>query len=188
MHFILRATKPGGKMNSLSEIYFTTQYRLFPVVEEEIGEITEKMKEFLLLLEAIRPSRYMTDALRWCGFGRPMKDREKILRAFFMKSIYDFPTTKVLIENLETNPSLRYLCGWEYRGEVPSESTFSRAFNVFAEEKILEEVHAVLIQENYKEKLVGHSSIDSTAIEGREKACREKKLKSGGKKETRTQK
>ena len=162
-------------MNSLSEIYFTTQSYLFPVVEEEIGEITEKMKEFLLLLEAIRPSRYMTDALRWCGFGRPMKDREKILRAFFMKSIYDFPTTKVLIENLETNTSLRYLCGWEYRGEVPSESTFSRAFTVFAEEKILEEVHAVLIQENYKEKLVGHSSIDSTAIEGREKACREKK-------------
>ena len=84
-------------MNSLSEIYFTTQNYLFPVVEEEFGEITGKMKEFLLLLEAIRPSRYVTDALRWCGLGRPMKDREKILRAFFMKSIYDFPTTKVLI-------------------------------------------------------------------------------------------
>ena len=68
-------------MNSLSEIYFTTERYLFPMVEEEIGEISEKMKEFLLLLEAIRPSRYVMDALRWCGLGRPMKDREKILRA-----------------------------------------------------------------------------------------------------------
>ena len=162
-------------MNSLSEIYFTTERRLFPVLEEEIGELTGKMKEFLRLVEVIRPGRYVTNALRWCGLGRPMKDREKILRAFFMKSIYDFPTTKVLIENLKTNPSLRYLCGWEYRRSVPSEATFSRAFSAFTSERILEDVHAVLIQENYEEKLVGHASTDSTAIEGRERACREKK-------------
>ena len=115
-------------MNSLSEIYFTTERYLFPMVEEEIGEISEKMKDFLRIVEIIRPARFLTDALRWCGLGRPMKDREHILRAFFMKSVYDFPTTKVLIENLKTNPSLRYLCGWESRGAVPSEATFSRAF------------------------------------------------------------
>lgn len=166
-------------MNSLSEVYFTTERYLFPMVEEEIGEISEKMKEFLRIVEIIRPARFLTDALRWCGLGRPMKDREHILRAFFMKSVYDFPTTKVLIENLKTNPSLRYLCGWESRSAVPSEATFSRAFSIFASERILEEVHTVLIQENYKGKLVGHASIDSTAIEGREKACRiaEKKPK-----------
>ena len=171
MHFILLATNLEAKMNSLSEIYFTTERYLFPMVEEEIGEISEKMKEFLRIVEIIRPARFLTDALRWCGLGRPMKDREHILRSFFMKSVYDFPTTKVLIENLKTNPSLRYLCGWESRSAVPSEATFSRAFSIFASERILEEVHTVLIQENYKEKLVGHASIDSTAIEGREKAC-----------------
>lgn len=179
MHFILLATNLEAKMNSLSEIYFTTERYLFPMVEEEIGEISEKMKEFLRIVETIRPARFLTDALRWCGLGRPMKDREHILRSFFMKSVYDFPTTKVLIENLKTNPSLRYLCGWESRSAVPSEATFSRAFSIFTSERILEEVHTVLIQENYKEKLVGHASIDSTAIEGREKACRiaEKKPK-----------
>ena len=31
-------------MNSLSEIYFTTERYLFPMVEEEIGEISEKMR------------------------------------------------------------------------------------------------------------------------------------------------
>ncbi|MBE6392183.1 MAG: hypothetical protein E7042_08340 [Lentisphaerae bacterium] len=72
------------------------------MVEEEIGEITGKMKEFLRILEVVRPSGFLTDALRWCGLGRPVKDREKIFRAFPVKSAYDFPTTKLLIENLKT--------------------------------------------------------------------------------------
>ena len=95
-----------------------------------------------------------------------------MLRAFFLKAVYDFPTTKALIENLKTNPSLRRLCGWESRCEVPSEATFSRAFKVFAEEKVPDAVHAMIVKENYTGKLVGHASIDSTAIVGREKACR----------------
>ena len=41
MHFILLATNLEAKMNSLSEIYFTTERYLFPMVEEEIGEISE---------------------------------------------------------------------------------------------------------------------------------------------------
>ena len=51
-----------------------------------------------------------------------MKDREKIFCAFLVKSVYEFPTTKLLIENLKTNPGLRRLCGWEYSGAVPSEA------------------------------------------------------------------
>ena len=49
---------------------------LFPMVEEEMGELTAKMKEFLRIVEMIKPSRFMNNALRWCGLGRPMKDRE----------------------------------------------------------------------------------------------------------------
>ena len=76
------------------------------MVEEEIGEINSKMKGFLRILEVVRPSRFLTNALRWCGLGRPIQDREKIFRAFLVKSGYDFPTTKLLIENLRTNSSL----------------------------------------------------------------------------------
>lgn len=165
-------------MNDLPRLYFTIQTSLFPLLEEELGELTEKMKEFAQLLELARPSRFLTSALRWCGLGRLMKDREKILHAFFLKSVYDLPTTKGLIENLKTNPSLRRLCGWEYRGEVPSEATFSRAFKVFAEEKVTDAIHAMIVKENYPEKLVGHASHDSTAIVGREKACRKNTPKS----------
>ena len=56
MHFILWATNLEVKMNSLSDINFTTERRLFPVLEEEIGELTGKMKEFLRLVEVIRPT------------------------------------------------------------------------------------------------------------------------------------
>ena len=69
---------------------------------------------------------------------------------------------------------MRRLCGWEYRGEVPSEATFSRAFGIFAKEKVCDTIHATVVRENYTDKLVGHASLDSTAIIGREKACRKK--------------
>ena len=147
-------------MNDLPKLYFTMERNLFPLMEEELGELTAKMREFLRIVEVVRPSRFITRALRWCGLGRPMKDREKMLRAFFLKAVYDFPTTKALIENLKTNPSLRRLCGWESRCEVPSEATFSRAFKVFAEEKVPDAVHAMIVKENYTGKLVGHASID----------------------------
>ena len=159
-------------MDNLPKLYFTMETYLFPMLEEEIGELSAKMREFLRIVEVVRPSRFITRTLRWCGFGRPMKDREKMLRAFFLKAVYDLPTTKVLIENLKANPSLRRLCGWEYQGAVPSGATFSRAFKVFAEERVLDAIHEVIVKENYTEKLVGHASIDSTAIIGREKACR----------------
>jgi len=126
----------------------------------------------LRIVELVRPFRFINNALRWCGLGRPLKDREKMLRAFFLKAVYDLPTTKGLIENLKTNPSYRGLCGWECRTEVPSEATFCRAFSVFAKEKVPDAIHAIIVQENDTKKLVGHASVDSTAITGREKACR----------------
>lgn len=55
------------------------QMTLFPVLEEEIGEITGKMKKFLWFVEVIRPSYYyVANALRWYSLGRPIKDGEKI--------------------------------------------------------------------------------------------------------------
>ena len=51
-------------MNRLSDIYYTTESYLFPIVEEDIGEKIGKMKEFLWILEVVRPSRFLTNALR----------------------------------------------------------------------------------------------------------------------------
>ena len=100
-------------MNDLPKLYFTMETYLFPLLEEELCELTAKMKEFLRIVEMIKPPRFVTSTLHWGGLGRPMKDREKMLRVSFLKVVYDFPMTKGLIENLKTNPSLRRLCGWE---------------------------------------------------------------------------
>ena len=159
-------------MNRLSEMYFNMQCRLFPLVEEEIGEITEKLQEFLQIIELVKPSRFIDGALSWCGLGRRMKSRESIFRAFVLKSVYNLPTTKVLIENLIGNSTWRQLCGWEYSSQVPSEATFSRAFEELSKVNLLGRIHGTVITENYKEKIVGHASTDSTAVAGREKTCR----------------
>lgn len=159
-------------MNKLSDMYFNLQCRLFPLVEEEIGEITGKLQEFLRIVELLKPARFIDRTLTWCGFGRPLKSREKMLRAFFLKAVYNLPTTKVLIENLKGNATWRQLCGWEYPAQVASEATFSRAFKEFSKLNLLDKMHEAIVTENYANKLVGHASTDATAVVGREKACR----------------
>jgi hypothetical protein len=98
-------------MNELRETYITIERHLFPMLKEEFGELTAKQ-------EFVHMACFIGVNLRCSGIGRPMSGREGML-AFILKAVYDFPTTKVLIENLETNPSLRRLCGREYRGQVP---------------------------------------------------------------------
>lgn len=167
-------------MKELRETYFSIQTTLFPVLEEEKIEISGKIKEFVELIEAVKPSRFLNDFLLWTGLGRPMKNREAIIRAMMLKHVYNLPTTKVLIETLKNSLSLCRLCGWDSTRQVPSEATFSRTFKVLAETQLISAMHEAVVRENYTDKLVGHASTDSTEIIGREKACRivEKKPKS----------
>jgi hypothetical protein len=75
----------------------------------------------------------------------------------------------MLIERLAVDKTLRRLCGWEHRGEVCSEATFSRAFAEFAHSALPSRIHEALIKRTYEDRLVGHISRDATAIEAREK-------------------
>ena len=59
--------------------------------------------------------------------------------------------------------------------EVPSESVFSRAFAEFADTQLPQRVHEALIRETHHDRLVGHLSRDSTAIEAREKPATKEK-------------
>ena len=56
--------------------------------------------------------------------------------------------------------------------EVPSESVFSRAFAEFADTQLTQRVHEALILKTQEDRLVGHISRDSTAIEAREKPAK----------------
>jgi len=69
---------------------------------------------------------------RWNG--RPAKDRLAIARAFVAKAVYNFPTTRDLIERLQNDAVLRRICGWDGSAKlVPHEPSFSRAFQEFAD-------------------------------------------------------
>ena len=87
----------------------------------------------------------------------------------------------MLVENLRTSPRLRRLCGWDFACEIPSRATFCRAFGEFAAAGLGERLHEAMVAENYKDKIVGHASHDSTEIDGRERACRRKAPKSPAK-------
>jgi hypothetical protein len=83
--------------------------------------------------------------------------------------VYDMASTRILLDRLETDPTVRRLCGWERKEEEPGESTFSRAFAEFAESRLPERVHQALIEQHFGDQIVGHISRDSTAIAAREK-------------------
>jgi hypothetical protein len=101
--------------------------------------------------------------------GRPPAERAALARAFVAKAVFNITATTALIERVTTDKILRRLCGWEQANEIPSEATFSRAFAEFAASALPSRVHEALIAQTQKNRLVGHISRDSTAIEAREK-------------------
>ena len=81
-------------------------------------------------------------------------------------------TTRQLLERLACDVALRRICGWESVREIPHESAFCRAFAEFAQSELPGRLHAALIEETQKDRLIGHISRDSTQIEAREKPQR----------------
>jgi transposase len=152
---------------TLSQYWLRIQRGLFPWLEEELGEMTEKEQKLVTTLELIRIERFTTLS---CSLrGRPPKERAAIARAFVAKAVYNMPTTRALLDRLACDKKLRRICGWELKGEIPSESTFSRAFTEFSKSQLPACVHQVTISENLSEDIVSHISRDATEIEVREK-------------------
>ena len=104
-------------------------------------------------------------------------------RAFVAKAVYNLPTTQLLIEMLHLQPSLRRICGWSQRKDIPSAATFSRAFAEFASQKLADTVHAALVATYVGDQVVMHISRDATEIEAREKPAKKPKKEPKPKKE-----
>jgi hypothetical protein len=161
------------------------QQTLFEVVEQYTGgRLSEKTKLLAAVLDMLPLTRQLPCARGW--MGRPSKDRHALACAFLAKSVHGFETTRQLIDRLRADPQLRLLCGWNSARQLPHESTFSRAFQEFAETELPQRLQAALVLETQTERLVGHISRDSTAIEAREyfapkrKAKKTKKAKKRG--------
>ncbi len=155
---------------TLSQMWLGIQGSLFPWLAEELGPLTQKQQDLVATLEQVRIEELIPSGR---GFrGRPADDRAAIARAFVAKAVYQMPTTRALLDRLATDISLRRICGWERKHDVPDEWTFSRAFAEFSASRLPERVHAALVRKSYQTELVGHLSRDSTAIEAREKPAK----------------
>ena len=153
--------------NRLSQQWLTIQGSLFPWIIEELDPLTQKQQELVTTLEMLRIEAFIYSRRGYPG--RPPEDRTAIARAFVAKMIYNLPTTRMLLDRLQSDISLRRICGWERTSDIPEEWTFSRAFAEFSTSQLPERVHEAFIKEHYSDTIVGHNSRDSTAINAREK-------------------
>jgi len=161
-------------MEHLSQIWARIQGTLFPELAEVLEPLTAKQQKLVAILEIIRIEEFVPVPV--CGLpGRPRKDRQAIVRAFVAKAIYTLGTTRALIEQLESSPNLRRICGWEKKVEIPSESVFSRAFAEFAMSELPQRVHVATIKMYLGSRIVCHISRDGTKIEAREKRAKKPK-------------
>lgn len=156
---------------TLSQYWEKIQGTLFPQLEEDLPPLTQKQQQLVSILEIIRVEEFVFPICP--GFrGRPEKSRRAILRAFAAKAVYNMPTTRMLIERLHSDISLRRICGFEFRNEIPSESVFSRAFAEFAKTNLPSRVHESLIKNYYHGEIIGHLITDASAINAREKSIK----------------
>ena len=158
-------------MSPLFGIWNRIQNTLFPWLEDKLEPLTEKQQEFVRVIELADVQKHIRP-YRWRGVGRKRDDRLAILEAFVAKAVYNFPTTKIMIAYLHDSNNLRRLCGWESKGDIPSESTFSRAFEEFSRGGLGQKIHEAMVKQHAGPKLAGHVSRDATAIEAREKPVR----------------
>ncbi len=91
----------------------------------------------------------------WGRVGRPPHERAWLANAFVAKAVLGITTTVGLIERLAIDRTLRRRCGFSRYCKLPSESTFYRAFDEFAQSLLAERVHEQLIKRRYRRQLGG---------------------------------
>lgn len=146
------------------------QHELLPELKNELGALTPKLEKVVHTLEWVRIEQFV--ASTWRGVGRPPCERAWLANAFVAKAVLGLTTTAGLIERLTMDRALRRICGFSLCRKLPSEATFSRAFDEFAQGRLAERVHAALIKEHLGGELIGHLSRDGTAIAVRERPAR----------------
>ena len=146
------------------------QHELLPELCEQMGGLTPKLEKVIHSLEWVRIEDFA--GATWCGVGRPPHERAWLANAFVAKAVLGLTTTAGLIERLTVDRALRRICGFPMCWKLPSEATFSRAFDEFARGHLAERVHEALIKEHLGDELIGHLSRDGTAIIARERPVR----------------
>ncbi len=88
---------------TLSQFWLTIQGTLFPWLAEELGELSEKQKQLVAILELLSIESFIKPSQG--GEGRPAEDRRAIGRAYVAKAVYNLGTTRQLLERLASDAS-----------------------------------------------------------------------------------
>ena len=164
--------------SSLSKMWnkvLTLNNSLFPALKEELRleELSHKEQKLISILDFAQIEKNITVV----SITNTPKDREEIARAFIAKSVYNFQTTRDLIDRLHCDRVLRIVCGWRYKNDIPSESKFSRVFKELSEMQIAQKTHEQFVKEYLSDKTFFYNAIDSTKIPLRQKPVKIKKEK-----------
>jgi hypothetical protein len=155
-------------VDKIAEIWDRVERSLFPHLQECLPALSQKHMDLVLVLETLRIEDHVRPV--WMHMvGRKPKDRKALARAFVAKAFYNGPTSASFLDRLGADQSLRRICGWEMRNQIPSESTFSRAFDEFARSGLGDATHEALVRAYLGEEVFWHVCRDSTEIDAREK-------------------
>ena len=143
------------------------QTELMPELHRELGPLTSKLEALIRTLEWVRIEEFIEPS--WCGVGRPPHERAWLANAFVAKAVLGIVHTSGLIERLMIDRALRRICGFSTCKALPSQASFSRAFDEFASARLAERTHEALIKLQLGDELIGHVSRDATAIHARER-------------------
>jgi transposase len=179
-------SKTSSSLSKMWTKILNLEKTLFPTLKEELKleELSSKEVKLIKILDFAEIEKNITIV----KITNTPKDREEIARAFIAKSVYNIQTTRDLIDRLNIDRTLRLLCGWRYKTDIPSESKFSRVFKELSDLKIAEKTHEKFIKEYLSDELFFYNATDATKIPLREKPVKVEKEKSKPKKKGRPKK
>ena len=70
---------------AIAELWNSIRSWLFPILEDEIGELDERHRQFVAVCELCAPQKHLS-AYRWIGNGCPPIDRLALCKAFCCQS------------------------------------------------------------------------------------------------------
>ncbi len=165
--------KTSSSLSKMWNKILNLKNSLFPELQESlrVEEFSSKESKLIRVLDFAEIEKFITIT----SPTNTPKFRKQIARAFIAKSVYNFQTTRELIDRLQNDRILRILCGWRYKNDIPSESTFSRAFDEISTLQIAQKTHKKFVKEYLSEKIFFYNATDATKIPLREKVVKKTK-------------
>lgn len=168
-------TKSISSLSKMWHKILNIETTLFPAIKEtlRLEELSSKESKLIRILDFAEIEKNITVV----SITNTKKDREQIARAFVAKSVYNFQTTRDLIDRLNIDRTLRIICGWRYKSDIPSEATFSRAFGELSDLEVAQKTQEKFVSEYLSEKIFFYNATDATKIPLRQKAVKVEKAK-----------